>query len=132
MEASEEIQKQAKKHKGAAVFTAICCSYWMINTTLGLYTIYKYPELKSTHPNLYQYIRVFSLKWFLAFFISLALLISSCFLLKVCCRAEHVLAHSLGAFPIIYVFVIFMSYMFALYYGIYIVYEIYSPYDDSY
>lgn len=129
MEASEELSKQAKKNKVVVTLTAICCSYWMINSFIGIYTLYSYPLLQTSHPNLYRYLQVFSLKWVIAFMVSLALLIVSCMILKLCCKAQEVFANSLGAFPLIYVFVIFMSYMFSLYYGIVIILEIYSQND---
>lgn len=42
-----------------------------------------------------------------------------------------VFQNTVGAFPIIYIFLIFVAYMYSLYYGIIILREIYLPKDQN-
>jgi hypothetical protein len=79
-----------------------------------------YPGLSISHPNLYMYISVFSAKWLIAFFVALAMITLVSVVLKYVYRVDHVFSQSIGAFPVVYLFVIFACYMYSLYYGVFI------------
>ena len=94
---------------------------------LGVYILVVYPQLQESHPLIFKYIALFSLKWIIAFIVTLLLLFCSVLIVRLCFQAEETFVQSIGALPIVYFFVILMSYMYSLFYGIIIMKEIYAP-----
>ena len=96
-----------------------------MNSALGIYMLTEYPHLHETHPNIYRYLLYFSAKWAIACLVAIAFLLSGQLLLKACCCVKEVCHNTIGAFPIIYLLIIFISYMISLYYGVIILLEMF-------
>ena len=69
----------------------------------------------------------FSAKWLLTALGTLGVLLSLQLLLKVLCCARSVCHNTIGAFPVLYLLSIIVSYLFSLYYGGLIIREMYFP-----
>ena len=120
-------KKYSAARKVQATLALSCCSYWILNSTLGVYLISQYPDIAYTHPELYTYLCVFSAKWFLAFLgtIVFVLFLTTCF--KVCYRADDVFSNTIGIFPVVYLVLIFVSYMYSFYYGVILLQDVFGP-----
>lgn len=116
-----EIKNEKKRRKIESIFALSCCSYWMLNSGLGLYMLLTYPGLSQSHPNLYAYISIFSAKWLIAFVAAFTLILIVSLAVKVIYKGQDIYSQSLGAFPIMYLLVIFVSYMGSLYHGAFII-----------
>jgi len=103
----------------------VVCGYWLLNSTLGFYLVWQYPSLRDQHPDLWEYFVVFSSKWIWALLASILCLLCLMLTLKVCCNAEGVVQNSIGAWPIFYIFVVIVAYMFSLYYGVLILLQLF-------
>ena len=103
-----------------------CCFFWLLNSALGLYVLTQYPHLHDTHEEIYTYLLYFSSKWIIALFSTLALLLFIQLLMKLCCCAKSVCHNTIGSFPMIYLMIISISYLYSLYYGVIILKEMYT------
>lgn len=98
-----------------------------MNSALGIYIISEYPHLHETHPNIYRYLLYFSAKWVLCLVASFAFLLTLQLCFKLLCCAKDVCHNTIGAFPIIYLSMIILSYFASLYYGVLILREMFAP-----
>ena len=122
-----EFSNQSKGQRIQTYITCACSVYWIMNSALGFYIMYSYPQLQETHPNIFKYLLIFSGKWIMACFASILMIMATSFILKLCCCANGVIQNTVGFFPIVYLVIIFFSYMYSLYYGVVIIKEIYTP-----
>jgi len=97
---------------------AVCCLYWLFNSCLGIYVLLKYPRLQEQNELLYQYIIIFSAKWLFAFLITIVVLLAACLLQRLFYSHFNICSNLIGAFPLVYFFLIAISYIYALKYVI--------------
>jgi hypothetical protein len=99
----------------------------MLNSVLGLFILTEYPTLNENHPDIYRYVLYFSAKWLLAFLGTFGVLLLLQTVMKLCCCAKGVCHNTIGAFPVLFLIVIILSYFYSLYYGVVILREMYLP-----
>eukprot|EP00347_Sterkiella_histriomuscorum_P023316 403335118 len=121
----KDFDQQTKLQQVKSIIYTLMCSYWILNSTLGFYIIYEYPSLAQTYPLTWLYLIAFSSKWLLAGIAALGLLVLICIIMKFWYGSELVCQNTIGAFPVMYIMTIVVSYMASLYYGVVIMKEIY-------
>jgi len=73
----------------------------------------------------------FSAKWILTALGTLGLLLFFQLLLKLLCCARSVCHNTIGAYPVLFLLGIMVSYFFSLYYGVLLLRALFSPSDDE-
>mmetsp|Transcript_8193 Transcript_8193/g.7618 ORF Transcript_8193/g.7618 Transcript_8193/m.7618 type:complete len:146 (+) Transcript_8193:181-618(+) len=96
----------------------ICCGYWFLNSVFGMYILWSYPELLEEDKDSFIYVTLFSLKWVWSLLITFLLMFLSSCTMRYCCQAQDLYSQMFGLFPLLYLFVIYASYLYSLFYGV--------------